>query len=747
MSSRDLQPQVMRQAVPALAGNASSSSGMDADGDSFELSLRDGWQLLVRRRWQVLAVAAVVLAVTVVYTLLDTPLYRATVVLQVDAAPIRVVKSESLEVADARDDYMVTQLELVKSRNIAEHAVRRLGLVGDRQFEAASERTSGFGALLAFFRGTKAPSLEEKTLALREERVVERILKDLEVRRVGKSRLVELRYVSSDPKLAVRVANGIAQAYMQGNLDRRIDNTQFARTFLEDRLQQIKQKLQDSELALIRYAQEQKIANIDQYASLAAKNLSDLTSSLAAAQSERMKAQSRQGQAADLEGMSTEQMKSPVLESLRQKLVELKSEYESKLSVFKPDYPEMLQLSNRIGELEQQIASEKRTYSRAFAAQYKAASINEALLNEQIDKLRTEMLDLQGRTLQYSILKREADTNRELYDGLLQRYKEIGVAGDVAANNISIIDGASRAQRFKPVLVLNLAVGLLGGLCLGVLVAFGLERLDDTVKSPEDIERQLALPVIGIIPKIASDDYEAMVANPRSSISEAYRSLRTALQYSANGGTPKVLMVTSSAASEGKTTTSAMLARQFASLGQTVLVVDADLRKPSLHTHFNLPNESGLGEYLRFSSEVEEVSHLVEPNLTVITAGSHQDNPVELLAQPRFRALLQEAAATVDQIIIDCPPLLGLADAPTIAGSADGVLLVVEAARSRAGVLQATTRRLTATGAPVQGVVLVKFDAKSAGYGSSYAYAYQDYYYDGYGRRDDASSSSPRLRA
>ena len=359
MSSRDHYPQTVRSSSPVLATGHGSPSATSLEDDAFELSFRDTWQLLMRRRWQVLAVAAIVLAATVVYTLLDTPLYRATVVLQVDAAPIRVVKSESLEVADARDDYMVTQLELVKSRNITEHAVRKLGLVGDRQFEAAARKTSGFGAVMGFFRGEQARSVEEDSLPQREARVVASILQNLEVRRVGKSRLVELRYVSSDPKLAVRIANGIAQAYMQGNLDRRIDNTQFARTFLEDRLQQIKQKLQDSELALIRYAQEQKIANIDQYASLAAKNLSDLTSSLAAAQSERMKAQSRQGQAADLEGISSEQMKSPVLETLRQKLVELKSEYEAKLPVFKPDYPEMLQLAHRIAELEQQIASEK----------------------------------------------------------------------------------------------------------------------------------------------------------------------------------------------------------------------------------------------------------------------------------------------------------------------------------------------------------------------------------------------------
>jgi capsular exopolysaccharide synthesis family protein len=468
---------------------------------------------------------------------------------------------------------------------------------------------------------------------------------------------------------------------------------------------------------------------------------------LATAQSERMRAEARAEQAGDLDALSTETAKSPVLETLRQKLVELKAQYESKRSVYKPEFPEMLSLTRQITEVEAQIKLEKEAYQRASNAAYKAGRTNEALLKKQIEELRNEVLDLQSRGIQYKILKREADTNRQMYDGLLQRYKEIGVAGDVGSNNIALVDAAVHGQRFKPDFAANMTKGLLGGLFLGMLLALLMEMLDDTLKTPEDIERQIGLGVVGIVPKIPDEDFDEAVTDPKSSFAEAYRSLRTALQYSSDEGAPKVLMVTSAVAGEGKTTSSTMLARQFAQLGQAVLIIDADLRKPSLHKRFNLDNSKGLSDYLASHNGEPQVYHAVdESGFSVITSGDTPANPAELLASDRFRDLLEAARDRYDQIIIDCPPLLGLADAPTIAGFADGVLVVIEAATTRVGVVRATLKRLASARARILGAVLVKFDSRVTGYGYGYGYHYADhyYYYSHYGAYGGAKPSSGR---
>ncbi len=702
--------------------------------EGVEISLRDYWRVLVKRRKQVLAVAAVVFVGTFLFTLLEAPQYRATAVLQIEQNAMKVLKSEGLEVNEsggAANDFIGTQMELLHSRSVAERTVRELSLIDDARFLKAKRVNRGFDILWSKLGGTAAPEkVSTASIESREAAAIGTILKHLTITPVRNARLVEVNYESADPGVATLVANGIAKTYMQSNLDRRIDNTQFARSFLEDRLQQLKIKLEDSERELIAYSQKEKIVNVDDSASLAAKNLSQLSEALAIAQAARMRAEAVAQQADDVDGLSLDGLKSPVLETLRQKLVELKAQYEAKRSVYKPDFPEMLQLSRQIKEVEAQLLAEKKSYRRATFAEYKAGKANEVLIKKQMDELREQVLFLQGRSIPYNILKREADTNRQLYDALLQRYKEIGIASDVGSNNISPVDWATRGVRFKPDFSANLTKGLLGGLFLGMLMAFLIEMLDDTLKTPEDIERELRLPVVGIVPKVPEDDADVIFKDPKSSFAEAYRSLRTALQYITEQGAPKVLMITSALAGEGKTTTSVMLAQQFALLGLRVLVIDADLRKPSLHKQYDLSNDIGLTSYL--SGQVEEPAIFQttgEGVLTVVTAGGLPSNPAELLASVRFQTLLEHAREHFDQIIVDCPPLLGLADMPTIASLADGILMVISAATTRVGVVRATLKRLAAARAPVVGTVLAKFDSRNTGYGYGYGYSYADHYY------------------
>ena len=342
--------------------------------------------------------------------------------------------------------------------------------------------------------------------------------------------------------------------------------------------------------------------------------------------------------------------------------------------------------------------------------------------------MRTQALEVDGRSIQYTILKREVDTNRQLYDGLLQRYKEVGVAGDVRLNNISVIDRAEvPTRRFKPSVLRNVAFGLLAGLMLGILVAFVLDYLDDTLKTPQDVESRLKLSVLGIIPQLTRQTPTEASLDPRSAFSEAYRSVRTALQFSTSHGVPEVLLITSPGPGEGKSTSSVNLARNLAQLGKRVLLIEADLRNPSLHKYLELNQAAGLSNLLAGASSVAEVVRATQfERLSVILAGPLPPNPAELLSGPSFSSLLHATAESYDQIIIDAPPVMGLADAPILASTAAATLLVIQSGKTSIAGAQTAIKRLVAVRSHLIGALITHYDSKAAGYGHDYEgyYAY-----------------------
>ena len=436
-------------------------------------------------------------------------------------------------------------------------------------------------------------------------------------------------------------------------------------------------------------------------------------------------------------------LESPIIQTLQGTRAQLQADYQDKLSVYKPAFPEMQQLKAQIEELDKQINAEVANIKASIRAGYQAALQQETLLKDQVNTLKDEVLDLQSRSIQYNILKREVDTNRQQYDALLQRYKDVGIAGGVGTNNISIVDRAEvPVGKHKPRLALNLAVGLLLGLFGGVLLAFVFEHLDDTLKSPEDVEKQLGMSVLGVIPLLkAPMTPTRALEDPRSAFAEAYRSVRTALQFSTDTGVPRCLLVTSATPAEGKSTTALTLAKNFAQLGKRVLIIDADLRNPSLHRTLGKNNELGLSNYLAGASKATEVIQATEtPGLMYMPTGPLPPNPAELLMGPKMVSLVSIASEKFDQVIIDGPPVMGLADAPILANLAHGTLLVVEAGETRIGVAKNALKRLYAARAHVIGALLTKFSAKHAGYG----YGYGGYNYYSYGAQADTKMLAHR---
>ncbi len=734
-------PAAQQSLIAFRGGNALALELQEDRHDDDEIDLLAYWRILVKRRWLVLGILTGVVALALLKTLMATPIYRATSVLQLEKAGTQVVQVEGIQPDSGGygwdPDFLQTQYELLQSRSLAERVADELNL--DQATLDRLNEPGWLGRMLALLRPTSKAAdrtPDAPADAARQLRAAAGVVSGgLSVEPVRNSRLVRINYDSPSPEFSARVANAIAEGFIASGLERRFGASSYAKTYLEDQLKLTKARLEESERKLVGFAQKEGLVSTGENGqSLATQNLTQLNSALANAQDQRIRAQARWRQASS-GPMPADMIGNSNIRPLQQQRAQLQGQYQLKLQTFKPDYPEMQQLKGQIDELDRQVAGETGSVRASVRAEYDAAAAQERILMGQIATLRTQALDVDGRSIQYNILKREVDTNRELYDGLLQRFKEVGVAGDVRSNNISIIDRAEVPNwRFKPNLALNLAIGLLLGGMLGVLMAFLLEFLDDTIKTPEDVEQKLKLPVLGVIPELGTkESVVAAMADPQSAFAEAYRSVRTALQFATDHGVPKTLLITSAGPGEGKSTTALTLARKFTQLGKRVLLVEADLRNPSLHRTFGQPGQQvGLSNLLAGACTLAEATVDGDsPLLKVILAGPLPPNPAELLSSSKLVSLLTVAGERFDQIIIDGPPVLGLADAPILANATEGTLVVIHSGQTKIGAAQAALKRLLAARARIVGGLLTKYDSRAAGYG--YGYGYEGHY--AYGRK------------
>lgn len=687
------------------------------------LDLMGYWRVLWKHRLTVLGVATATLLAALAATLLATPIYRATTSIQIDREALKVVEFDGdqrpVESGSASDFYQ-TQYELLQSRALARRVAGRLGLAQDPGFREIYESPAD-------------PATATQT-------AINVVQAGLTVDPIRNSRLVRVHFDSPDPEFSARVANAYADGFIASTLERRFDASSYARTYLEERLEQLKVRLEESERELVQFAQREQIVNSEEGQSLSAQNLSELNSEMAQAQAQRIRAEARWRQAAagTGAGLSADMLANSIVRPLQQRRAELEAEFQDKLSVYKPAHPVMLQLRRQIDEVDRQVQRELGDIRASVKAEYDAALREEQLLSGTMASMRVEVLDLQSRSIRHNILGREVDTNRQLYDALLQRYKQIGVAGGVSTNNVSVIDSAEvPGNKFKPSLGKNLALALLAGLLAGCLAAFLLEYLDDTIRSPDELERAFGLPMLGSIPLLKSTSPMQAFADVRSPFAEAYRSVRTSLQFSTDAGVPKVLFVTSASPGEGKSTTALMLARNFAVLGRRVVLIDADLRNPSLHSTLGVSNSVGLSSYLAGAKPAEEtVQSSEQENLFLISSGPLPPNPAELLSSPRMKVLLGKLRQEFDQVVIDGPPIMGLADAPVISHLADGSLLMVAAGKTRRGMLKMAAKRLVTARSTLVGAVVTMYDAKRDG-----AYGYGGYDYYTYGSAPDKSKA------
>ena len=671
-------------------------------------------------RWMILAALGVGLAGAIMVSLLVRPTYRAWVTLEANPPTFEVTDKKDGDQQEASGgdafDFVATQVGLVKSRSVAERAVQELNLANNP--DVVSQNVD--------------PSSRMRLAA-------SEVSRNLNVVPPQQGELIKFSFDSTSPQLAANVANAIADSFINTAIQRRYESSAYARNFLERQINKTRGDLEQSERSLVAYAQAQGIINTaspdGQQASgdtnsLQGQSLVKLNEALAEATARRVAAEGAYRQS--LAAGPTADVTTDTIQ-LQQKLAELQADYQQKRTFMKPDHPDMVSLRSQISEIQHQISKEQAQissgHSNGLLADYRAALSAENALRARVGQLKGDVLNLRGRSIQYTILQREVDTNRALYDALLQRYKQIGVAGGIGVAPVSIVDRADPPSLpFKPNLFLNMLFGLGFGLMAGLAAAIGLEFINDTIKTREDVRKKLALPCLGSVPREpAKASLVEDLKDPTSLISEAYSAVVTALRFSTESGMPKVLLLTSTRSGEGKSSSALAIVQNFARRGKSVLLIDSDLRKPAFKV---TSDDVGLSKLLTTDDKIAD--HVIEtqhPNLWLLPSGPVPPNVADLLSTGRIRKVIAEASNRFDLVVIDGPPTIGLADAPLLAAASGTILFVVESGKTRTRAAIEALNRLEATGATILGAMLTKASDAGGSYGyGSYGYGY------GYGK-------------
>ena len=719
----------------------SSNKHKEDEGD--EIDLRELLGVLLRRKGTILLIAILIFIAAFLITMMTTPIYRAKTTLQVDMDQSNVlgydIDADGAKTNSYSDEFYETQFQILKSRALATRTVDSMGLA--QKTTSKVPKKTFFTEMISSAKELAFGNAEDKVAVFQEEvdssKVWEgRLMANLNVSQIKYSQILDLSYDSSDPELAANIVNAVAENYIAMNLDRRVDSASFAKNFLTEQLIDVKSRLEESEANLIRYAKDKGIYQTgdETSPSLIALRVNDLSSALSKAQSDRITKQNHYREAQKSEGAS-KVLESTTVQELKQNLIKLQGTYQEKLQVYKPGYPLMVQMKRQMNEyitqIELEVRTIKSTVEGALRADYLTAKSNEDALLSELEKQKLLLTEMRDKSIGYNTLLREVETSRSSYEGLLTRLKEVSVAGGVQSNNISVLDSAVKPLgAFKPNKPRNLAIGTVLGLFFGVIVAFLLEFFDDRVKSTEEASRILGLPLLGTTPALkGTDPVEHALTTarePTSATAEAFRSLRTNLLFASREGIPKVLALTSALPSEGKSSSCLNLATAFVQSNKRVLLVDADLRKPTVHKRLKLDNSLGLSSFLTGQSQTDAtIQETSIQGLHAMTAGPLSPNPAELLSSDRLQELFDLVPDAFDLIILDCPPVIGLADALILANRASATVVVSAYSQSRKRALQDTNRRLLQAQANLIGFIFTKVKS-GIGYGNDYNY---EYYY------------------
>jgi len=717
------------------------------------VDLRQTWHTLVKRRVAIIVTCVTVLAAAILGSFLTRPIYRAVTTIQIERENPNILSFQEIQLIDTnREDFYRTHLMLLQSRSLMRRVIEQARLAEEPEF---------------------APTDSDLDAETRESRLVSRLLQKTKIDPIRRSRLFRIGVETQDPQLSADIANTISQAYIEMSVEARFEATQGATAFLSAQIESLRKEIQEKRQALQAYAEQNEIVSLDDQQNITVQRLTGLNSELTKTQVERMERESsyaalkqilerreNDGEGGiDLLGVAhiPAVANNHLIQTLLASKATLETRYIELGQRFQEDWPEMIRLRQRTGELARQIRSEQRRIVagvvRAAEADYRASLGRERLLRQQLDEQKESVSEMNRSAITYNNLKAEVDNKSTLLDSLMKRKNETDVSArlkGLGSSNVRVVDPAEPPfAPSRPNKKVNAVIGLVFGLALGIGVAFFLEFLDNTIKSVEDIERYTGLPSFGVIPMIAAEDNEralgdgrekddsigsisdslVTLADARSAVSEAYRTLRTSVLLSTPGHPPRSLLVTSSQAGEGKTTTVVNTAIALAQAGKQVLLIDADLRRPRCHKLLGLHNKSGLSTFLAGSSQLKSLVQVTPVrNLFVLTSGPIPPNPSELLGSERMAQLLRIVPPGINHILLDSPPVLSVTDPMLCATLVDGVMLVVRSGKTPWQLLKRSQRRIRDVNARVLGVVLNSVEARNADY-YSYRYTSSEYAY------------------
>ena len=735
--------------LPALAGNHLPS----ADGQSpfyefqkvEDIQLRDYLDVMLRRKWLIMTVLALTFLSTMVFTLASTKIYEASAVVEVNQETPQVTKFEEVLASkvQAREFYE-TQVELICSRAMINRVIDKLDLTnhpvivetlfGDGRFELGR----WVGDIFKFFE----PSIEKRKNAsaisedlIRRQKVIKYIERNLSAIPSRNSMLINVKFRSPDRQLSLMVVNTLAEEFINWKMQQRLEASGIARDFLMLQIDRAKINLERAEEQLNQFAKKAGIVSLDARLNSIYRHLEELNSAIAIAEADMIAKKAAYQQALkDGHANLPRVLESRLIANLKDRFAELSSSYEDLKTTFHDEYPKAKNLKARLDSIGALIRAEENGIMMTIKNEYESAQEIVRSLEQRIELQKRTVLDLNDRATQYSIMAREVDTNKVIYQSLLQRVKEIESMAGVSSSNIQIVGRADLPLLpVKPDIKLNLLLSIFIGLLGGIGCAFVAEHFADMVTNPTEISDRFQIPLLGTIPQVKPDEQgleTAFLRHPWAPFSEAIRSSRVAVQLSGSGNHSKCFLITSTLPSEGKTTLAVNLALSFAAAGEKTVLIDADLRKPRLHEVFDLNhrvNGNGLSSFLADVTNKLKTFNKYHENLKVILAGPVPPNPAELLASKRFMFLLEELLRQNNRVILDGPPHIGFADTLILSRCAGGIVLVSSMGETSREAIGQFKKSITIANGTILGCIANKVDYSSKyGYGGYYR-SYQKY--------------------
>jgi succinoglycan biosynthesis transport protein ExoP len=717
-----------------------------------EPHLYDYLLILRKHQWLILSFMLAVVTIVAIATFRMQPVYVATARIEMDRENANILPfqgSDSYDFMMDLENYIETQSKILTSETLALQTIRNSGLTARPEFSSPD------GPSEAVAIGSLANQKRPPELA--------GFLGSLSVKRVPNSRLMDVSFESTDPQLAARIVNAHIATYIEQNFRSRYDATTRATSWLTDQLEELKVKVQRAEDARIAYERQNQIWTLDDKQNITTQRLADVNKELTDAQSERMRKESLYefAKEGNLDAVPQVQNNTALIDVLKRR-TDVSKDYNEALSQYGPNFPKVQRLQAQLKDVDDSVEREKQRILAGLESDFREARQRETMLTQALDVQKGEANQMAEKLVEYNILKREAEANKTLYDGLMTKFKETAISQSLRSSNIRVVDPAMiPSAPARPAKARNVTLAFLVGLVGGIGLALLREYLDNTVKTPDDVETLARLPSLAVVPQFAGSNGTAkkqgllqgfaasnghekrieLVAQhlPKSQMSEAFRALRTSILLSQADHPPQVILVTSALPREGKTTAAANLAVTLAQLGDRTVLVDADLRKPGVGRLLNLGSGkyAGLSSYLAGVSSLDLVTvpHPAIPNLAAIPTGPLPPNPADLLSSHKLADAIAELRTKYKFIVIDSPPVMAATDAVILSVQTDGVLLVVRSGETPKEAFTRTRDLLNSVKCRILGVVLNAVDSNAPDY--YYSYRYYPYSY-GYGPQEAA---------